>query len=284
MRQGRGGKGRRLAGTLEVAALAAWAAVIVLCFNLAVFTFFLMPPAPGALWVAGLGLLYLWWHTRTTPSGRPRRLAVRMRLRRPEAPAGWLLGAAASTVVLMLGAVTFMEMATGPLDLADSPFHQDILAYTETVPGWLVFTFAAAVVVPMVEELAFRGRLQGELERRWGPGRGRAWAVFFAAGVFALVHMGGPHPALLVVPFVVGVACGVAVILTRSVWTAVLIHGSWNGVIALLAGPAAGPAEAAGEARTGGVVAVSLAMVAVGAAGWWRLLGRRGREPRPRRP
>lgn len=266
---------------LEVAGLALGAAAIVVGFNLAVFAFFLLPPAAAFLWVGAVGALYLWWHARRGGAGGiPGRLAARIRLRAPRVPAGWLGGAVVSTLLVMLGGVTFVEMATGPLDLAESPFHQEILSYMDSTAGWLVFAFAAAVVIPMIEEFAFRGRLQRPLERRWGP----APAVAFAAAVFAVVHVGGPHPLLLAVPFLMGVICGSAVILTGSIWTAVILHGAWNGTIAALAGPAARPAEVADALGPEVAVPASLALVALGTAGWYRLVAarREAGAPSPR--
>jgi len=259
---------------LRIAGVAVGAVAIVLVFNLAVFLLFAMPPLAGMAWVAAVGGVFLWWHARRRPDGRPSALARRIRLRRPRVPAWWIAGTVGATVVGMLGVARFVELAAGPLDLTDSPFYRDILAYTETLPGWLAFAFAAAVVVPIIEEFAFRGRLQRAMEWEWGN---PAVAVVATAAVFALVHVGGPHPFLLVVPFLVGIACGVVVILSRSIWPAVILHGVWNGLMSSLALADRWVDEVPAETGTGLLIPVAALMVLVGGA-WWAYLIRRWRS------
>ncbi|MEX2530577.1 MAG: type II CAAX endopeptidase family protein [Gemmatimonadota bacterium] len=254
--------------------------LIVVFFNLLTFGFFLVPPWAAFLWVAAVGAFFLWWHGRPFSSGAPRRLAARIRMRPPEADVGALAGLVLSTVFLMLGAATLIQRLTGPLDVTDSPFHEQLLTYIETPAGWLVFAFAAGGVVPMIEEFAFRGRLQRSLERRFGA----VPAVVAAAAVFAAVHLGGPHPLLLGVPFLMGLLCGTAVILTRSIWTAVLLHGVWNLLMTTLA---IVPEEASPMGDDAGwIVAAPLALTLMGLGGWgWsRFVRRHGRKDRPPLP
>jgi len=265
---------------LRIAGVAVGAVAIVLVFNLAVFLLFVLPPLAGLLWAAAVGAGFLWWHARPRSDGRPTALARRIRIRRPRVPVWWIAGTVGATLVGMLGVARFVELATGPLDMADSPFHRDILAYTETLSGWFAFAFAAAVVVPIIEEFAFRGRLQRAMEWEWGN---PAVAVVAAAAVFAVVHVGGPHPFLLVVPFLVGIACGVVVILSRSIWPAVILHGVWNGLMSLLALADRWIDEMPEETGTGLLVPTAVVMILLGGA-WWAYLVRRWRQefaPRP---
>lgn len=264
-------KESRIPEWLQVTGVALGAIFIVVAFNLGVFLLFVLPPIPGFLWVGAVGTLFLWWHVRSARGD----LGRRIRLRRPTVSPAWLAGMVASTFLAMAGIVTFVQMATGPLDLTDSPFHQDVLAFTDDLPGWIVFTFAAAVVIPMIEEFAFRGRLQGFLEPRWG----KAAAVLFASVLFAVIHMGGPHPALMAVPLVMGVFLGTAVILARSIWAGVLLHGTWNGAMAVTARLTSPEATAAEELPPALLVPGALAMILLGLLGWAYLVhtARRGR-------
>ncbi len=261
---------RRLPSWIRVAGTAIGAVLLVLVFNLAVFLFFFMPPAPGALWAGAVGALFLWWHARSGPDGTSRELARRIRLRAPRASPGWLAGITLSTILLMLGIAQFVERATGPLDIQDSPFFQDVLTYSESLSGWLTFTFAAAVVIPIIEEFAFRGRLQGVMEEEWDQ---PAVAVIAAAALFALVHIGGPHPLLLIVPFFMGVLCGTAVILSRSIWAGVLLHGVWNGLMTGLSRlPDRLPApDEVPTGLEGTGLLLATVMIVVGGMGWLHL-------------
>ncbi len=260
---------------ISVAGAVVGSVLIVVVFNLLTFGFFLVPPGAALAWVAAVGAFFLWWHARRSPSGAPGRVAAHIRLRPPEAEAGSLAGLVLSTVLLMLGVATLIERLTGPLDVTDSPFHEQILTYIETPAGWIVFAFAAAGVVPMIEEFAFRGRLQRSLERRFGP----AAAVVAAAAVFAAVHFGGPHPLLLAVPFLMGLLCGAAVILTRSIWTAVVLHGVWNLLMTTLAVAPEGASPMGEDAGWAVALPLALALMAAGGWGWSRFaLSQRGRR------
>jgi membrane protease YdiL (CAAX protease family) len=74
---------------------------------------------------------------------------------------------------------------------------------------------------PVMEEIFFRGFLQGSLRDRIGP-----WpAVLLSSAIFALFHI---SPGLFVPTFLLGVAFGWVYLRTRSVWPSVLVHALHN--------------------------------------------------------
>jgi len=91
----------------------------------------------------------------------------------------------------------------------------------------------AVTLGPLVEELFFRGFLYPVLARRWGM----AWGIFLTALPFAAMHMpqyGYAWGALLVI-FIVGVVCGLARALAKSVGASFLVHVGYNGTQMLIA-------------------------------------------------
>jgi membrane protease YdiL (CAAX protease family) len=81
------------------------------------------------------------------------------------------------------------------------------------------------VVVPVSEELVFRGVLLRGLWTRYGPGP----AVVGSAGAFAFIHLLDPN-LLLVIPlfFALGLVLGYAVMRTGRLGRAVMIHAGFN--------------------------------------------------------
>lgn len=81
------------------------------------------------------------------------------------------------------------------------------------------------VLIPVSEELVFRGVLLRGLRNRYGPGP----AVVGSAGAFAFVHLLDPN-LLLAIPlfFALGLVLGYAVIRTNRLGRAVMIHAGFN--------------------------------------------------------
>jgi len=263
---------------------AAWALIIVLGFNLSIFAFFFLPGWVGIPWVLLLGTGFLAWHLRVgrrrpveavpweaAPSGADESFPLhrRLRIRTPVTSTGWLFGITLATLVLMLGVVQIIQVITGPLELYETPFQEGVLEYTESWVGFITFALAAALVIPMIEEFVFRGRLQGYLEEAWGR---PAPALAVSSALFALLHAGGPHPLILLVPFIMGILFGLAVILSRSIWPAVFLHGVWNGLMTLsLRAPEGLTDDATPEVGDGAALLWGAVMIVLGLAGWLHL-------------
>lgn len=95
--------------------------------------------------------------------------------------------------------------------------------------GRLAITVLAVVMAPVLEELVFRGVVQGSLERRWGVAVG----IVAAAFIFALVHF---RPWVLPLHLFLGASFGYVVYATRSVWAGVILHAANNSAAMLGAG------------------------------------------------
>jgi len=80
------------------------------------------------------------------------------------------------------------------------------------------------LVGPIGEELALRGWLQGQLERRWSV----TAAVLTAGVVFAVMH---GLDARLFYFVTLGVMFGAAVVAFRSVWASIALHMTVNGMV-----------------------------------------------------
>ncbi len=100
--------------------------------------------------------------------------------------------------------------------------------YDQARGGWLVGLVAIVVIgAPLVEELVYRGLLQGALVRRFND----AVAVVAVAAFFALIHFRWvEYPGL----FVFGLVLGVCVLRTRRLGMGILTHMSFNATGLLL--------------------------------------------------
>lgn len=105
----------------------------------------------------------------------------------------------------------------------------------------LVFTVAVAVVLaPVLEEALFRGVILHGLARRRGPRSATLWTAAF----FAFFHFYNPWQ--IVPTFFLGLLLGWVVLVTRSLWSSIVLHSAFNGlslaVFALSLAPPAAPA------------------------------------------
>jgi membrane protease YdiL (CAAX protease family) len=131
------------------------------------------------------------------------------------------------TVPAMVGVTLGLWSALLALGLAkEVEFGPEIEKFLARPGGEAAFYLLAIVVAPLLEEFGFRAWIQRPLERRWGAQA----AISLAAVLFALAHL---EPQYLPVRLAAGLVLGHAVYATRSVWTGVALHVSWNaGVLA----------------------------------------------------
>ncbi len=97
---------------------------------------------------------------------------------------------------------------------------KDLLA-NATARGDFVVIAMIAGVIPLLEELLFRGLLQHALRGFLRP----AFAVAITAALFAAAHSTAALPV-----FVIGLVLGVACEVTGSIWPGVFLHALHNGL------------------------------------------------------
>jgi hypothetical protein len=157
---------------------------------------------------------------------------------------GWqraaLVGAFAAAVATPLSmasesvAIQLVGLVEGPaqaaaraaMEHADDPLRP-VLDAVGGVPAiaWLIFLLA--VVVPIGEEMFFRGFVYGGLRARWGV----TIALLISAAFFAVVHLQIVHGLPV---FVLGIGFALIYERTGSLLPAIVAHGV-NNVVAVLA-------------------------------------------------
>jgi len=133
-----------------------------------------------------------------------------------ELAAGWRTAVAALPFVVVAGAV-LGELEYGII-------RPEALVPAATPAQLVVLAVVMVGFVGLVEELLFRGLLQGVLRSRFG----RWPAVVLAAGVFAAMHAGYGLLAEVGFAFALGLLLGALYEWTDSLATVVLFHGVLN--------------------------------------------------------
>lgn len=121
--------------------------------------------------------------------------------------------------------VNFVHYISDP-EYQMQPHQQLELATQHPEPALLVLIFVGAVViVPVFEELLFRGLIQSMVRSFFRAGS-QVWvAIALSSGLFAIMHQDPGHwPAL----FVLGACMGYAYEKSGSLWRPILIHAIFN--------------------------------------------------------
>jgi membrane protease YdiL (CAAX protease family) len=240
--------------------------LFVFVFNgIALAVLLLLPPFRGLFWVLLLGGGFLWWHLRRDANWRRRHALIR--LRPPRASPVLVTLTCASTLLLVFGLAGLL-LPYAPVRLESDRFWGPVLTYQSTPGGWIVMAILMVVVVPIVEEFFFRGRIQHTLERRYGP----YWAIGVASVLFLVGHFDGRGWPILLISLMLGVANGVVVYLFGSIWVAVAIHGLWNGLMSLPMTLAPSPTSTSGDIESGYLLPLSIVLGALGVVGWALIL------------
>jgi exosortase E/protease (VPEID-CTERM system) len=147
----------------------------------------------------------LWWARRV----------VARHLARPSVPA-----------LLAGGAVAALWIATAP---AAAPLSPGLAALSGAgLAAWVVLrVLGTAVLVPVIEEMFFRGYVQARLDR--GGGASRVLAVAVSAALFAAVHGRWIEAGLA------GVVFSILYLRSGRLADAIAAHASANAVIAVVA-------------------------------------------------
>lgn len=217
--------------------------------------------------VSALLMLYL----ARLPSLRRRRWAATIGIRGFGPGAVWFLAALPAVVLttLLLGAIHLRVMP----GYGGAP--QLDYAYQSLPLGALVLPFFGIFFMPVLEETGVRGLAQGTMARRFGP----VIAASIAAVPWAFAH---GAPPLLLYYFAGGLVYAYARVVTRSIWSAVLLHIADNAVLIGL--PAVFAGVRAWSVDTSPVLLlVALLATAAVAVGTLRASGNAVKEARRRR-
>jgi membrane protease YdiL (CAAX protease family) len=185
-------------------------------------------PVPAAVAAtAGLVVAILWLHAgiwRRGLEGRTYREAVRVR---------WLSKGAMWMILSAVPPMAAAAFCIGTLWVHVTGISMGgesaVMNRAQSQPyGWLKLMMAMGLIGPLIEELMFRGRIQGAFERKLGPVRG----ILITAVIFSVAHFASyklPGSVLT------GIVFGAAVHLTGSIWSGVLLHTANNGLGVVLA-------------------------------------------------
>jgi len=177
-------------------------------------------------WAVAPTALYLWFFWRyVRGAGWPRATAeARRTLARanPVPDDMWGLAIFAG----LLGLVVVLLLQTIMSRLVTIPQQQDIDPSKFPLMTVFLWVLMSAAVAGVVEETAFRGYLQGPIERRHGP----VIAILVTGILFGFLHFTHPEVTLVLMTFYLAVATvyGTLAYLTNSIWPGMVLHAGGN--------------------------------------------------------
>ena len=125
---------------------------------------------------------------------------------------------------LVLGGALFLGVIT----------RSDGLKYSLAASSDLIYAISTLTIIPLVEEIVFRGAISPLLGRFVGG----SWAVWFSAIVFSMAHtiptwgrVVGFKIGLPLGPFLLAIACDFIIRRWGRSWPAVFFHGACNGTV-----------------------------------------------------
>ena len=170
-------------------------------------------------------VLVVWWQYFGRGRGWPAttKQARRMSARAnpvPDALWGPALGAGVLGligVLLLQGVLARLISLPQQRDLDPSKFP------LATVFAWVIMS---AIVAGVVEETAFRGYMQGGIERRHGP----VIAILTTGTLFGLAHFSHPEVGIVLLPYYIAVSAvyGVLAYATNSIFPSMVLHAVGN--------------------------------------------------------
>jgi membrane protease YdiL (CAAX protease family) len=199
--------------------------------------------APTFPWAVAPMALYLWLYWRYLGgAGWPRATADS---RRASLRANNLPGTAWGLAVVggLLGLAATLPLLRIMGRLFALPHEAQPVATPAGMPAATVVTLLtmSAIVAGVVEEAAYRGYMQGQIERRYGP----FVAILITGTVFGLGHY-NHHPAsvLMMLPYYIWIAAvyGGLAYVTRSILPGLVLHGAGD-VFSMIREWSAGMAE-----------------------------------------
>lgn len=182
--------------------------------------------SPGVPWAVPVTALHLWLFWRyVRGAGWPRSTA---NTRRSSCRANSLpqdvWGMALFAGALGLVAVLLLQRVMSRL--APLPSQQDLDPSQYPLLTVLLFVLMGSLVAGVVEEAAFRGYLQGPIERRHGP----VLAILVTGFCFGLAHTTHAEVTLVLLPYYLAVSTvyGALAYLTDSILPSLVLHAGGN--------------------------------------------------------
>lgn len=170
-------------------------------------------------------ILVLWWRYMVDGHGAPASTRHTRRLdSRANAVSEDLWGLAIGAGLLGLVATLLLQGVLGRLVTLPQQRDLDPSLYPPlTVFAWVAMS---AVVSGVVEETAYRGYMQGGLERRYGL----TAAILVTGGLFGLNHFTHPEVGLVLLPYYLAVAAvyGLLASATNSTLPSMVLHAGGN--------------------------------------------------------
>ena len=136
-----------------------------------------------------------------------------------------LLAIPITSVISVLVSIASQLLGSPPEPIAHSTL--ETIASHQNNPWTWVLIAAVVILVPILEELIYRGMLQSGTRKLTGS----SWAAaILASSLFTLVHLGAfTDNAQLIPLFALSVAMGIAYERTRSIGVPIVMHMAFNG-------------------------------------------------------
>lgn len=244
--------------------------VLVLLNGLGLGLLLRMPPLIGLAWGFAIGTFVMWSHFRRSGNWIAR--YSDLRLSWPTGRESSLAIATIGTLMILVGTACVADLISPPVVLGDEGSLKLALEYQQSVAGWLALAVMTVLVLPAVEELCFRGYIQGAIEARVAP-----WvAIVSSSALFASMHLGRPHWSLLLVPLALGLGAGAAVFLLKSIWPGIITHCVWNLAMVISASLTDSPVGGFGTTPVAVVMLTAAVSLLLGTALWYVLISKQG--------
>jgi membrane protease YdiL (CAAX protease family) len=186
---------------------------------------------PSVPWSVLPAVFYLWLYWRyVRGEGWPRSTAEARRTNtRANHLSDDVWGAALLAGALGLGALMLMQNIMNRLVVLPQR-QEDVSMFP--FGTLFVLLVMGSVVAGVVEEAAFRGYMQGPIERRHGP----VIAILVTGILFGFAHFTHPEVTLILMPFYLAVAAiyGTLAYLTNSILPSMVLHAGGNVFVGLI--------------------------------------------------
>ena len=131
------------------------------------------------------------------------------------------------SIILLVGTVIIVLITSFLGNSIDNSktdaFQQDVTTFT-----FLITFISAAIISPIYEEIFYRGFIYRWLRTRVGL----IGAILLSSIIFMAIHI--PTYNAMPVNFFCGIIFALTYEKTNSIWSAVIVHGSTNGIMVLL--------------------------------------------------